>query len=181
MLEKYIRLSLIYQWKGGCDTSIQNVILTEMINLMATTIVDIDIEIKMKIRRIKYLEIRLLWLCSFILIELTVICVTEYKTRCYWVFFQNNGCIRVQKFEVFADDENNIYWVKPLEAFLGKSEVCDMTLMSGAFDKSVFDGNTFLFIIINDENNKRRYVYVGGNMICSFLTKDKLQKTSHIW
>ena len=45
----------------GYDTLIQNVILKEMINLMATTIVDIDIEFKMKTSRIKYLESRFLW------------------------------------------------------------------------------------------------------------------------
>ena len=35
---------------------IQNVILKELITLMGTTIVDLDIEIKMKIGRIKFLE-----------------------------------------------------------------------------------------------------------------------------
>ena len=33
-----------------------------MINLLATTIVDIDIELKMKISRIEYLESKILWL-----------------------------------------------------------------------------------------------------------------------
>ena len=58
-----------------------------------------------------------------------------------------------------------------METFLGKSKTCDMTLMSGAFDKSVFDGNTIL-LEISEENPKHRYVNIGGNMICSFLTND---------
>ena len=47
--------------------------------------------------------------------------------------------------------------------------------MSGAFDKSVFDGNTIL-LKISEENGKHRYVYIGGDMICSFLTKDNIDK-----
>ena len=47
--------------------------------------------------------------------------------------------------------------------------------MSGAFDKSVFDGNTIL-LKISEENGKHRYVYIGGDMICSFLTSDNIYK-----
>ena len=47
--------------------------------------------------------------------------------------------------------------------------------MSGAFDKSVFDGNTIL-LKISEENDKHGYLYIGGNMICSFLTNDKIYK-----
>ena len=54
-----------------------------------------------------------------------------------------------------------------------------MTLMSGALDKSVFDGNTIL-LKISEENDKHRYVYIGGDMICSFLTKDKNYKNISI-
>ena len=50
---------------------------------------------------------------------MTVIYLTEYNTRCYGVTFENNGCIKVQKFEDISDDENNIYCVKPLENFFG--------------------------------------------------------------
>ena len=39
---------------------IQNVILKEMINIMGTTKTDLDIDLKMKISRINYLESRLL-------------------------------------------------------------------------------------------------------------------------
>ena len=66
MLDRYNRLPYNYQSKLGCDTLIQNLILNELINIMGTTIVDIDIELKLKIIRIKYLESRLLKLCSFI-------------------------------------------------------------------------------------------------------------------
>ena len=62
-----------------------------------------------------------------------------------------------------------------METFLGSSESCMMTAESGAFDKSVFDGNTIL-LRISEENNKHRYLYIGGNMICSFLTNDKFYK-----
>ena len=62
-----------------------------------------------------------------------------------------------------------------MEIFLGKSESCMMTAFSGAFEKSVFDGNTIL-LKISEENNKHRYLYVGGDMVCSFLTNDKIYK-----
>ena len=63
--------------------------------------------------------------------------------------------------------------MKPLETFLGKSKVCDMTLLSGALDKPMFDGNTIL-LKISEENDKHRYVYIGGDMMCAFLTNDKI-------
>ena len=50
-----------------------------------------------------------------------------------------------------------------------------MTCISGAFDKSVFDGNTFL-LKISEEIDNRRYVYFGGDMICSFLTNDDIRQ-----
>ena len=56
MLDRYIRLPYNYQSKIGYDTLIQNVILKELINIMGTTKTDLDIEIKMKISRRKYLE-----------------------------------------------------------------------------------------------------------------------------
>ena len=58
MLDRYNRLPYIYQSKIGDDTLIQNVILKEFINIMGGTITDLDIELKMKISRIKYLESR---------------------------------------------------------------------------------------------------------------------------
>ena len=60
-----------------------------------------------------------------------------------------------------------------METFLGKSESCTMTAISGASDKSVFDGNTIL-IKIGEQNIKHRYVYIGGDMVCSFLTNDRI-------
>ena len=62
-----------------------------------------------------------------------------------------------------------------MELFSSKSEVCDMTLMSRAFDESVIDGNTSLLEII-EEYGKHRYVYIGGDMICSNLTNDIIYK-----
>ena len=53
LLDKYDRLRNIYQSKIGYDTLIQNVILKELMNIMGTTITDIDTELKMKNSRIK--------------------------------------------------------------------------------------------------------------------------------
>ena len=90
---------------------------------------------------------------------MTVIHLAEYNTRCYGVTFRNNGCFKVQKFEDISNHENILFSVKPLEIFLGKSEVCDVTLMSGAFDESVFVGKTIL-LKISEENGRHRYIYI---------------------
>ena len=62
-----------------------------------------------------------------------------------------------------------------METFLGKSQLCDMTLFSGAEDKEVFNGNTIL-LEIGKENNKHRYGYIGGDMVCSLLTNYRIYK-----
>ena len=56
MLERYMMLPYKYQSEIGYDTLIQNFILKELINIMGGTITDLDIELKMKISRIEYLE-----------------------------------------------------------------------------------------------------------------------------
>ena len=38
-----------------------------------------------------------------------ILYVTEYNTKCYGVTFQNNGWIKVRKFEIISNDKNNIY------------------------------------------------------------------------
>ena len=48
-----------------------------------------------------------------------------------------------------------------------------MTTFPGAFDRNVFDGNTIL-LKINDENGKHKYVYIGGDMVCSFVISDNI-------
>ena len=106
---------------------------------------------------------------------MTIIYVTENNTECYGVTFQNNGMIRVQKLENVSDDKNIIYEVNPMETFIGKSLSCDMTEFSGAMDKEVFNGNTLL-LKVSEENNMYRYVYIGGDRVCSFLTIDKIYK-----
>ena len=50
--------------------------------------------------------------------------------------------------------------------FLGKSQLCD---------QKVFDGNTIL-LKIGEENIKHKYVYNGGDMMCFFLTNDRIYK-----
>ena len=59
MLHRYISLPYDFQSKIGYKSSIQNVILQESINIMTMTKIDLDIELKMKLNRIKYLETRL--------------------------------------------------------------------------------------------------------------------------
>ena len=91
---------------------------------------------------------------------MTIIYVTENNCQCYAVTFQNKGWVRVQKLEDVSNDKNIIYEVNPMETFLGKSQLCDMTEFSGPMVKKVFDGNTTL-LKRGEENNKRRYLYVG--------------------
>ena len=87
--------------------------------------------------------------------------------------FQNNGCDKVQKIENISNDENTIHSVKPMKIFLGKSQACNMTIFSGTFDKKVFDGNIIL-LKISEENRKRNYAYIGGDMVCSLMTSDNI-------
>ena len=106
---------------------------------------------------------------------MTIIYVTEYKTKCYGVTYQNKGWIKVQKIEDVGDDENIIYEINLIEMFIGKSQLCDMAKFSGAKDKEVYDGNTIL-LEIGKEIIKHRYVYIGGDKVCSFLTNDETYK-----
>ena len=106
---------------------------------------------------------------------MTIIYVAEHNCECLAVTFKNDGMIRVPKLENVSDDKNIIYEVNPMETFIGKSLCCDMTEFSLAEDKEVFNGNTIL-LKVSEENNKHRYVYIGGDMVCSFLTNDRIYK-----
>ena len=106
---------------------------------------------------------------------MTVIYITEDNCECYAVTFENKGWVKVQKFEDESLAENIIYTVNPMETFLGKTQRCTMTALSGAFDKGCFDGNTIL-LKVGIENGKNRYLYIGGDMVCSFLTSDSIYK-----
>ena len=106
---------------------------------------------------------------------MTVLYITEDNCKCYAVTFQNNGWVKVQKFEDESLDENIIYTINPLETFLGKSQSCTMTASSGAFDKVCFHGNTIL-LKVGIENGKNKYVYIGGDMVCSFLTSANIHE-----
>ena len=106
---------------------------------------------------------------------MTIIYVTENSCQSYGVTIRNNGMIKVQKLEDISDNKYIIYEVNPMDTFLGKSQLCDMTEFSGAKDKEVFDGNTIL-LKIGEENNKHRCLYVGGDMVCSFLSNDGIYK-----
>ena len=104
---------------------------------------------------------------------MTVIYITENNCECYGVTFQNKGWIKVQKFKDGSLDENIIYTVNPIETFLGKGQSCSMTALSVAFDKGCFDGNTVL-LKVGIESGKHKYVYIGGDMACSFMTSDNI-------
>ena len=106
---------------------------------------------------------------------MTIIYITENKTECYVVTSQNKGWIKVQKVRDVGDDKDIIYEVNPMKTFIGNSQLCNMTEFSAAEDKEVFDGNTIL-LEIGKENNKHRYVYIGGDMVCSFLTCDRIYR-----
>ena len=56
MLDRYNRLTYDCKIEIAYDNLIQNIILKEFINIMSVMIFDLDIELKMKISRIKYLE-----------------------------------------------------------------------------------------------------------------------------
>ena len=62
-----------------------------------------------------------------------------------------------------------------MERFIGRSEDCEMTYFSGAGDKKVFDRNT-ISLKLSEEKNGHRYVYIGGDQVCSFLTNDRIYK-----
>ena len=50
MLDRYMSLPYEFQSIIGYKSLIQNVILKELINIMSLTIIDLDIELKMKIK-----------------------------------------------------------------------------------------------------------------------------------
>ena len=56
MLDRYNRLTYDYKIEIVYDNLIQNFILKELMNIMSIMISDLDVELKMKISRIKYLE-----------------------------------------------------------------------------------------------------------------------------
>ena len=56
MLDRYNRLTYDRKIEIACDNLIQNVILKEIFNIMSVMIKDLDMELKLKISRIEYLE-----------------------------------------------------------------------------------------------------------------------------
>ena len=56
MLDRYHRLTYEHKIELVYDNLIQNIILKELINIMSIMIRDLDMELKMKISRIEYLE-----------------------------------------------------------------------------------------------------------------------------
>ena len=56
MLDRYNRSSYEHKIEILYDNLIQKIILKELLNIMSIIISDLDMELKMKISRIKYLE-----------------------------------------------------------------------------------------------------------------------------
>ena len=56
MLDRYNRLTYDPKIEIVYDNLIQNIILKKLINIMSIIILDLDIELKIKISRIEYLE-----------------------------------------------------------------------------------------------------------------------------
>ena len=56
MLDRYNRLTYDHKIEIVFDNLIQNIILKELMNIISIIISDLDIELKTKISRIKYLE-----------------------------------------------------------------------------------------------------------------------------
>ena len=106
---------------------------------------------------------------------MTIIYVVENNCHCLAVNFKNNGMIKVQRLEDFSKNENIIFETYPLESLIGEIHLCDMTEFSGAKDRAIFNGNTILLYICK-ENNKYKYMYIGGDQVCSFLTNDRIYK-----
>ena len=104
---------------------------------------------------------------------MTIIYITEDNCERYGVTLQINGYVKIQNFEDISNDKNTINSVKPMRIFLGESQVCNMTMFSGAFDKKVFDGNTIL-LKVSEEIGKHKFVYIGGDMVCSLMTSDNI-------
>ena len=66
MLDRYMILSYKFRSRIAYDTLIQNVLLKDIINTLGTTITDLDIELKLKISRIKFLESKILQFYNFV-------------------------------------------------------------------------------------------------------------------
>ena len=56
MLDRYNRLTYDHKIEIVYDNLVQKIILKELINIISIMISDLDMELKMKISRIKYLE-----------------------------------------------------------------------------------------------------------------------------
>ena len=56
MLDKYNRFTYDRKIEIAYDNLIQNIVLKELINIMSVLIRDLDMELKLKISRIEYLE-----------------------------------------------------------------------------------------------------------------------------
>ena len=98
---------------------------------------------------------------------MTILSLTERDTKSYGVKNENDELVIVQNFKNIFDRENNILCVKTSKLFLGKCDATNMLIKFGSLDKSVFSG-VIILLKKGAENNKNRYVYVGGNKMYSF-------------
>ena len=65
MFDRYNKLTYDCKIEIAYDNLIQNIILKELINIMSVMIRDLDMQLKMKISRIKYLENKNSYNCKY--------------------------------------------------------------------------------------------------------------------
>ena len=90
----------------------------------------------------------------------------NYRFRYFVVIKDAN--VYVYKYEIYIFDTPFLsFLVKNI--FIGKSKVCRMTELSGAGDKSDFDGNNLLL-----ECENKEYLYISRLDIFQFKTDDNI-------
>ena len=88
---------------------------------------------------------------------------------------ENNDLVKVLKWKKTYDDDTIILCAKPLETFFGRCDETNVLIKLGSLEDSVFNGNTNLSEI-SEENIKNRYVYIGGDKKYCFVTNDHIPK-----
>ena len=88
-----------------------------------------------------------------------IVCLTEYNTKIYAVFIENDGCVKVKKHEHMLKDEKCITYIKPIKIFLGKSKVCEVTKCQEFSIVLFYDGNTIL-LYLDQENQMNENMYM---------------------
>ena len=91
----------------------------------------------------------------------------NYQSK-YLVVVNENTYVSVYIYEKCKFDQTFLCF-QAKKFFIAKSKLCSMTEVSGAMDKSNFNGNTVL-LEVEDE----KHVYLSGLEIFEFRTDDKI-------